>query len=300
MKQFLYRTFLFTLIPVLYFGINSQINFGVYSNQEIPVDDTEVLIAGDSHPMTAINPYLFESAQNISMSAEPYAITYWKLRQIFQISLPEVLILGFAPHNFSDFNDVKFSAPRFSHEMFTRIYSMDKTVDKLEDIEPFAPVDFVEYYKTFWKQTSFYPHNDHINYIGQFLIKNSSNLSDWQEIIQRHYYMEDSICNISELSEFYLDSIAGLCFQKNVDLILAGNPVHHNYYSAIPDRFIDAFNRIKAEFDDRVLIVDKTSTVYPDSLFSNSDHLNVLGSRRFTGDIIDSIKKEKVLPGGTK
>lgn len=291
MKKFLHKIVLFLIIPFVYFGINTLINFIFYSHQEVAVRNKKVLIAGDSHPMTAIDPRLFERAQNISMSAEPYAITYWKLQQIFQTTTPEILILGFSPHNISGFNDLKFSAPRFSQEMFKRIYSLDNTVDKLNNLEPEVPVDFLTYYKTFWKQMSFYPHKDHINYIGQFVNRTSSDLSGWEKIIERHYFVNDEVCDISTLSKNYLDSIVQLCTKREITLVLAGNPVHQKYYNNIPEKFIDKVSHLKKKMNDNAVIMDQTHKIYPDSLFANADHLNARGAERFTAEVIKCIEE---------
>ena len=58
--------------------------------------------------MTSLNPKLLYNTINISQGAEPYVLTYWKLKEILMLNKIDTLILGFAPHNISEYNDKKF------------------------------------------------------------------------------------------------------------------------------------------------------------------------------------------------
>ena len=43
---------------------------------------SRILVAGDSHVMTALNPEILGSAANVAQGAEPLFVTYWKLRAL--------------------------------------------------------------------------------------------------------------------------------------------------------------------------------------------------------------------------
>ena len=267
---------------VLYFGINVAINYGIYSNQNVDLGQLDVLILGDSHPQKSIQPELFSNAKNISQQAEPYILSYWKLKKILESHQLDTLILGFAPHNISEFNDLKFSKEKWAPEMFRRSYP----IENFEAIENQISVDFKSYYKTLWKQISFYPKKDHQNYIGQYSINESSDVSDWQKIINRHFYWDDEQLGVSELSISYLDSIVEISRKNNMTLVLVNTPVHENYANQIPADVQNKFENLKRKYQDQAIIFDfNKNHNYPNTLFFNSDHLNEKGAKQFTNTL---------------
>ena len=120
MEQFLRKLILFIVLPTVYFAFNASVNYLIYSSQIVDVGKPNIIVIGDSHPMAAVNTNMLDNAINISRSAEPYVLTYWKLKAILKNHIPEILIIGFSPHNISAFNDKKFSDPDWSSEMFKR------------------------------------------------------------------------------------------------------------------------------------------------------------------------------------
>ena len=109
MKLFIKNILLFCIIPILYFSLNIIINIYIYSHSYIELKHKNILIIGDSHTEKSLNPIFFHSAQNISQTAEPYILTFWKIKKIIKSYKPDTLIIGFSPHNISAFNDQKFS-----------------------------------------------------------------------------------------------------------------------------------------------------------------------------------------------
>ncbi|RNC80032.1 MAG: hypothetical protein ED557_12950 [Balneola sp.] len=283
MRKFLRKLAIFTLFPVLYFGINIAANWYLHSNQPVPVENVSVLIVGDSHTQRSLNPEYFNSSINISQTAEPYVLTYWKLKKIFNSFTPDTLILGFAPHNISGFNDLKFSNERWSDEMFRRSYS----ISEFDQISNTIPVDYKAFYKVVWKQTAFYPKKNHVNYIGGYTNNKTNIISDWEATIERHYYYDGIELGISETSINYLDLIIELCVSKNIEIVLVSNPVHINYLENIPPAAMQRFNALAERYSKKHIVFDQTTAMYEDSLFLNSDHLNELGARRFTKELLN-------------
>lgn len=293
MKKFIQKSLTFILILLIYFGLNSLINYFIYSDQQIQLKNKKILIAGDSHPQNSINPKLFKSAQNIAQSAEPYVLTYWKLKNIFKSHIPDTLILGLSPHNISEFNDLKFSNKHWTSRMFSRSY----TIQEFNDLENQLQIDYTAYYKTLWKHTSFYPKENHINFIGKYNASTLNNLSNCELIIKRHFYINDEECGISQVSLNYLDSIVTLCKNKNIMLVLASPPVHKDYYENIPLTILNGFLKVKDKYNDEAIIIDKTKSNYADSLFLDSDHLNVYGALRFTSELIKQLNEIRANQG---
>jgi hypothetical protein len=288
MKRFITRTILFLAFPLLYFGGNMIINYFIYTSQSENIDNTRILILGDSHPKTSLNPDFFENAQNISQTAEPYVLTYWKLKNIFKSYQPDTLILGFAPHNISQFNDYKFSNKKWSAEMFKRSYP----IENFKNIENIITINYFDFYNTLWKQTAFYPKKTHVNYLGRYSNKKSNNLSDWQSAVKRHYYWNNKVLGVSEVSVSYLDSIIKISQQREIVVVLTSNPVYDKYLDKIPPTIMKKYNSLKDKYENQTIIFDKTQDMaYSDSLLLNADHLNEAGAKKFTLELISYLNK---------
>lgn len=265
-----------------------MINNFIYNNQSVELNNTSILIVGDSHPQKSINPRYFKDAQNISQPAEPYILTYWKLKKIFNSYIPDTLIIGLAPHNISQFNDLKFSNDKWSSEMFRRSYP----IEEFNDISSSINIDYIGFCKTLWKQTAFYPRKNHINYIGNYSNSSNSNISDSESAIKRHYYQDEIQLGVSQVAVNYLDSIVNLSNSKKIILIMVSNPVHGRYLENIPISIMKEFERLTEKYDASNIIFDKTRDHYPDSLYLNSDHLNEKGAKKFAEELNDYIKEK--------
>lgn len=290
MRNFIVKSIIFMVFPVLFFGINMLLNNYFYNNQTFFIKDTKILIAGDSHSQKSLNPKFFNNAKNIAQPAEPYIITYWKLKYIFSQSsnIIDTLILGFAPHNISQFNDLKFSKDNWSSEMFKRSYP----IEELNKIPNNISIDYSSFYKVLWKQTGFYPKRNHTNFIGSYKNKKTSDISDWNTAIQRHYFFEGKELGVSDVSINYLDSIVDLCDSKKMELVLVSHPVYEKYLKSIPSVIINKYSTLEREYDKKHIVYNQTDKEYPDSLYLNSDHLNEYGAERFSKELVDFLKKQ--------
>lgn len=288
MQKFRNKIIGFLIFPLLFFGVNMVINYLMYTHQSVPKQKINVLIAGDSHPQKSLNPEYFINAKNISQSAEPYVLTYWKLKNIIDWYNPDTLILGFAPHNISAFNDLKFSNEKWSREMFKRSYP----IEDFSNISDLIPFDYSTYYNVLWKQTAFYPKKNHISYIGKYSNYNRNNISDSRSAAERHYYNHSKELGVSVLSVHYLDSIIHLCHSKNIEIVLVSHPVHYKYLKQIPAQILNKFDTLVQQYKKRHVVFDLTRKKYPDYLFLNCDHLNAKGAKLFTRELINHLNKK--------
>jgi len=291
MKRFgktILRYFLFLIIA---FGTIALTNFLIIFISKAPLPQTNVLIAGDSHTQCSLNPKLFKSAVNISQSAEPYVITFWKLKYILDNNKPDVLLLGFGHHNISAFNDIKFKNKIWSSELFRRTYTIQK-FRNLKQIE----IDYFGYYKILFKNIFLLPHRKHFNFIGHYSNSTDSNLADLKSAIERHYYNKKNELPVSEISIAYLDSIVQICNKNKINLVLINSPVHKVYYDNIPDIIKDRYNSEKKRLINmEIPVFDYSNMFYEDSLYLNADHINEKGAAKFTLTIIDLIEKKQNL-----
>jgi hypothetical protein len=176
--------------------------------------------------------------------------------------------------------------------MFKRTYPIQE-FKFLKNIE----IDYLNYYKVIWKQTCFFPKLNHHNYIGNYFNSNNFNIVDSETPIRRHFYFNGEEIGISKVAISYLDSIIKICNTHEVKPILISSPVHETYYNKIPFINTSTFEDVKFKLiSEGVTVIDKTIEHYPDSLFSNVDHLNENGANRFTKEtkeILTALKLEK-------
>jgi len=254
---------------------------------EVPFGNTSVLITGDSFPLRAIDPTLFNNSKNISQSGEPLFISYWKLKYLFNEIEVDTLLLSYSHHIISAFNDKKLTNNKWSFEMFRRTYSLVDYPSK-DDIK-YSKKDF---YNVYFRNMFLYPKLNHLNIIGEFKPVQQNNISHIDVTIKRHFYEGEDLIGISELSVSYLDSIVSLCKEKNVFPVFVSSPVTQKYYDLIPAPTQQKFDVLKQKYSKQgVLFIDKSIAPYPLEYFMNGDHLNQKGATKFTLQIIENLKK---------
>lgn len=281
MIKFIKKISCFLLIPIVYFGFNMWINYYTYRNDKVVLNNKRVLILGDSHTKNGVNPSFFSSAQNVSKEGEPYVISYWKLKKIFEHNNIDTLILGLSPNNISGINDLKFSKKFWSPEMFKRSY----TIEEFQKIDSKIEVDYTTFYKTLWKQTGFYPKKNHTHFIGKYVNNENKDTTDFNKVIDRHYFYGGKPAGISKVSVQYLDSILNFCEQRNVDVVLVATPVIKEYYEKIPKQTLDVYNKLLDKYSYNHKVFNELNANYPDSLMKNADHLNIYGAEKFSKEL---------------
>lgn len=282
MRKYLKEITLFIAILMAYFGFMYSINsLLIRSNEHKFISTKKVLVLGDSHTRRAISPKILSGSINISQNSEPYYITLWKLREFTINNDIEFLILGFSYHNISEFNDLKLIDSKWSAEMFRRTYSIHKLAN-LKNIE----IDYKSFYITLFDNLCIFPKLNHNTYIGSYSNSNSTILTNYEEIIERHYSYNNIKQGISVNEIFYLDQIVNLCIDKKIKLIMVTTLLHDLYFERIPKYFIDGFNNLRKKYIEKgVLLLNYARADYSDDYFLNSDHLNEKGALKFSREI---------------
>lgn len=266
---------------VLMFTINSTI----IRTTSVGWHNCEILIAGDSHTQRALNPKFLQSAINMSQVSEPYFITYWKLKKYLSQNITHKIILGFSYHNLS-FNNNNLFDRSWADEMFKRIYSLS-TISFNNDIG----INKYEFYKIKLHNMCLYPNINPFYFKGGFSNSSYTNLSDSCVAIRRHYFYNNFKNSAANISMQYLDSIVSLCNKNKIKLILISTPLHYSYLNKIPNGFIKNYELIKEKLNkDSVVVLDFSHQKYPDKFYLNSDHLNSIGSEKFTKQVASIIK----------
>ncbi len=276
MKRFLNKILTFGLVFLGYVLLNITINLVIFHNTELDFENTSILVAGDSHPQRAINPKLLRSASSITQSAEPYVLTYWKLKYFLKRIEVDTLLLGYAHHNISEFNDIKLSHNLWSWEMFKRTYLILNPRDLVKFNFDYS--DFIEIY--FFK-AGLYPKKSKQIFQGRYKNNDRNDLNNKDEGLERHYYIDGELAKVSELSILYLNKILKLCEEYNIVPILLATPVHEYYFTNIPEHMKERFELEKTKFiEQNITVYDLTTTYYPEEEYMNMDHINIKGSKR--------------------
>jgi len=287
MIKFLKKLAVFGVIFIVYtlsmLIINSYI---IVTEQNNISTHTNILIAGDSHMQKAVVTSEFKDALSIAQTAEPYHVTYWKLKFLETTYTYDTLILGFSHHNFSSFNDLKFNDKIWSTEMYKRTYLTNRF--EYLSAEYYSKNEF---YKTYFERMCIYPNFNHFKFMGGYKNLDISKIQDSQTTIDRHFYIKGQEAEISNTQIAYLDSIYEFCNTNDIKLILTSSPVHIKYKNKIPAKYLVKYEAKKMEFNTlNILIIDQYKAKYRDDEYLNVDHVNSKGSKRFTRELINQLK----------
>ena len=246
------------------------------------LDNFNTLIVGDSHTQTAFIPSKIGKSINISQPGETYIITYWKINKFLEHKKFDTIIIGFAQHNISSFNDYKFEDKKWSQEMLSRsIYFMN-----LNDLYT-LPINYIDLFTCYIISHIKFP-PDIPKYVGEFTPIKKTNLRDTTTAINSHYYYKE--LGLAKINLNYLDSIISLCQKESIELVFVGTPVHKKYYSKIPDYINHSYDSlINSISNSGMTVFNYTHLNLNDSLFSNLDHLNLRGAKFLTNTFINDL-----------
>jgi len=283
MKQLLKSILIFCSLMAGYLAINLLINFHRLTD---PISlEGNVLIVGDSHLNTSLNPDQFASASNICMGGEAYILTFYKLKKAIEDNGQiDHVLCGFSYNNFSAYRDARLTGEK-SKSQFSKYYPV-LPLDLPEKIV----VNETKFYHTFLRELTLYPNFSPPPYLGGF-VKYPYELdkANLKETIRKHYYTNGPFIGISPYTEQFLDSIVSFTTEKNIELTLVSAPLHREYRSRIPEEIKTAFNKTKLRMTRKgILVLDFLDISYNDTLFKDYDHLNYEGAQIFT----ELIKKE--------
>jgi hypothetical protein len=280
MKIFTLKFILFIAIFIAYCSFNYLLNLRFIAVNPPIIRASSLLIAGDSHAQLALNPKAFYNATNISQPGEPYSVTFWKLKKIIKCNTVSTLIIGFSPHNFSQFYDNRFADPQKSNKIFERIYSITNSHTFVD-----FQFDPTTYYRVCAKLMCLYPHKNHIAYIQQPNVSEISDISNFDQRIRLHYYIDNKEALLSQLSVNYLDSIKVLCSNSNIDMRLIYTPLHSEYVKRIPLKFSSGFDSISHQLTNQGFHIFHSKQHFDDSDFKDADHLNYVGAQKFSEEV---------------
>lgn len=288
MKLFISKGFIFIAILLSYFFCNYKIN-KFFIDLYPPKLNATTLIMGDSHTLNGIDPSAFSNARNIASPNEPYLSTYFKLSYLHRLYKIDTILLGFSPHNISDFNEKKFIDPAMSRNLFEWMYPMTS-------IKQFQGVEFnkFSYARVLVKSMFLFPKKSHF-YLRNF-VKRTEKLNQTQKTpmstIKRHFSYRGKNSKISSLSIAYLDSIIQIAERNKIKIILVNMPLHARYRKLIPKDFQVGFEKHKVMLQQNgIQVIDYSEFQLADDYFMDYDHVNYKGAKVISSKLKKSISK---------
>lgn len=300
MKLFLKKSLLFLFIGIfilsfLFLSINFIYNKRV---EKLTLDkNISTLICGASHLMCALDDKIIPDSINISLSAECYYYTFYSLKKILNNDNNlKYILLGLSFSSYGEFFDNQIYETEKIRYMYPKYFLILKNREKISLLKK-NPIGLLKSSPYILKNAliTFFKSNKYANYPFWGYFHDNINLSDGNiyVAINRHYYDTDSglLQSFSALQLEYLMKIIDLCSKKNIQLYLINTPVSNEYFSKIPEKFINHYYNIakKLKSNRNVKILDYHNYQIPKNCFRDADHLNSNGAKIFSEKIISEI-----------
>lgn len=267
--------------------------------------DKTLMIAGDSHTETSINPEMLTNAVSVARSAERYFYTYFKIKHLIDKN-PQVktVVLGFSPHNIMN-RDKNLYEDRVN---MWKDYFLILDTPARQQLATFR----LPYVVAFLRSEYGMPFRlfrdpivlnyilgrtvnkrDDLAFIGGYLPlqRSTLNTSKISKRVNDHFRNGKQYAGSSSIMLDYLHKIATLCSDHGIKLILLNTPVTDTYRELIPmeacGEFHQVTTRLTREFSNVMYCDLSTFSLQPNN-FSDGDHLNSSGAHIFTKYLADN------------
>ena len=303
MKEFLLRLWRFSVTGIILLGIVSlghlHLLQQLYEPQHFHVaPDVTILIIGDSHTECSLNPDYMPGVKNISLSAEHYLLTYYKLKRLLDAN-PHIhtVVVGYSYHNLNQFYDDFLKEEEHSRQWINPYFPLlDAEGQDMVQGTPGYLVSKLKYHyglplkldfallckllsgTLLVEDFSFWGHfrEDPLNLLQAKYLKRTLDI---------HFYREGGIQGLSPLQIYYLFRIAEECEFRRVNLVLLMTPLHKTYRSNIPPGFPEFYRGLADTLTRRyphTHFKDFSELAVPDNFFRDTDHMNKYGALYFS------------------
>lgn len=283
MKRFLQQTVIFFGIPfsiiiILLLSLN-YINNKAMAEYKLD-NGVKSLFIGDSHIQCAINVALIPNVVNLAQSSETMFFSYFKIKYILQNNPAiKTVYLGFSYHNISTYGD-EFTYGKYSYDIASRYFFILPLEQKKEIVK-----HNLNQPKMLGKLlvngfNTLYTEKENYSFLGGYkngyknvmaVKKSMDNRLDLQ------FYESGKLRDFSSVNVKYLNKIALLCNQKNIELVILQTPLHAYYKNHIPLKFIQKYDALTSLY--KFKIIDLGNLILNDSCyFPNGDHVSERGA----------------------
>lgn len=304
------RFFLIIFLTIVVLFTSYSVNKSLLRNSyRFLSDSATVLITGSSIMSSGINPVYLNNAENIAHAAEPFYVSYYKIKDacsqkknidkvVISYSLPE---LNMRKDNFFDGD-----AP-ITIELFERMSYLDGGYS-LRNFRAFN-IDYFRYVESFIRNRVFpnYFYWGHAikgdynrceaPHIGDFIPTGSTHQIDevinFEKWCERFFSTNNGRCDFANVDNHYIDSIVSYCNAKDLNLILISMPVRSKLYEMIPSGYINYHDSVmnSLRLQSNVTVMDEVHLLQ-NEYFMDYIHLNEHGARKVTAklaQVIDSL-----------
>lgn len=260
--------------------------------------NTKILLIGDSHIKSGLDPLIINSSFNLASLGENYIQTYYKLRKNLQDEKfrPEFIVMPLDLHTFSSYRSSRFEDHWYWKDFvdFREVAEINKNVSSVEkNLNLMFPLagqgrNLIKY---------FFQRNSTVLIKGYMPVNESFLLANNKEAIasaRADYHLKNQAAIDSSIL-LYFSKLIELAQEKGIKVILVKFPITKEYYNAagkyIQDNneyYSQIFSSIKSCRD--VYLMDYQKKFFGKQfIFKDSDHLNYDGaeqlSRLFTNDM---------------
>jgi len=311
MKKFSVKIFLFIFIVVLFLYGAHHVNERSINNANFKLcDSTETIFIGNSVISDGINPDSIPRSINIALASEPYCMTFFILRDILSpgTNLKRV-VTNCSLVEMATQDNAFILNKSHSVELYSRLFTLKKYIS-LNELKYFKN-DLFTYYEILIRSRIFpnYPFliknisenikcndNKYLLHIGKYVKKMEFNRNKTTDEVNemiydlKKHFPEYDVRSKSVVNLKYLDSIADLCLNYKIDLILVGMPFPDELLPYVNGYYVDFYNKFVQEFTSRrnIRFVDFNHRFELDR-FTDFFHINDAGADMLSGELRDSL-----------
>jgi len=267
----------------------------------LPNSNLEYAFMGDSHMLADIDTTSVNNVYNFGTPLEDYSETYYKLNKVYDVDNISINYLVLQLDEYAFANKIRTKALRFRDYKYYNDYVDIVNMSNLTGI----PYESLVVYINF---NIIAPHNGlsgqiinnyfrpkpvlngYSNRTGNFSIANNKTKLAKDKVAQ---FFNESPLVFNDVSFDYFNKIISLANEHNTTIVLLSMPVTDMYYIEL-----ETYNFSRQEFYTKVLsqignytLIDNYD-IYLDKpeYFDDVDHLNYIGSRLYTGVVLDAIR----------
>ena len=272
-------------------------------------ENVTLVVCGDSHPATALNPDFLPDSINIAKPSENYFFTLNKLKFFLNRNKNvKFVVLGFSYHN------INKNREHFIHDIdfvdkYYHIVDRKDTVNILHSKFPSyiylkneinMPVDI-------YKDNIFIKYlsgdkisREDISFYGQYYGSAGTTIDfiDFGSRINEHYTNGGFYSGKSELLVNNLARIIDYCNSAGVKVILYNSPLYPEYKYKIPAQAVADFELTKNSILKRygnVLYIDHSQLPLTKYNYGDADHVNYSGALITTKTFVQELDRYKQL-----
>lgn len=314
MRHFIQKIIFFTIISIFVFFIigitvekiiSSNLNKNRFFLQEdwhiIHDKYNEYLFLGNSRTWVHVDAQMITNITKkksycLAQDGREAKIFYWKLKTYLKYNkTPKIVFIQFDPFCINGRNDGTFYGKKdflgYIYHDRLKINNIFESEIGYNQLEEFIPL--LRYFQTVGGEKSLIHHLiGNPNQLVSFQYGCELQIKKWQA--SSNYFYPPPIIE-RELNLEYVDSIVNLCKFKKIEPVLIYSPQTYTSYKQLS-------NNVKSQLTtyaqrQNLKFWNFNSQNYNDStLFYNHMHLNHLGARKFTLQLIDSITSYKLNP----